>query len=157
MAHHVTISVPSTPAASSPLLPTDRPWPPQAPLSVSDVDREGCRLAWRQPRGGGGSPSATTCSVSHKHVSTTYYGSETVVSNLQLTFTSCLIKRCRIVGSELKVKIKCCRLLGSGTPMSFWLQDALEENSDDNHCKSFICAKQFQLNAMNKTFTFAYV
>ena len=35
------------------------------------------------------------------NIFTTYYGSKIVVSDLQLTSTSCLIKRCRVVGSKL--------------------------------------------------------
>lgn len=34
---------------------TDRPSPPEAPLSVTDITKESCRLTWKQPVDDGGS------------------------------------------------------------------------------------------------------
>ncbi|KAF0299363.1 Twitchin [Amphibalanus amphitrite] len=34
----------------------DKPSPPQGPLKVSDVNKDGCKLAWREPEDDGGSP-----------------------------------------------------------------------------------------------------
>ncbi|XP_037071181.1 LOW QUALITY PROTEIN: twitchin-like [Pollicipes pollicipes] len=34
----------------------DKPSPPQAPLNVADVNKEGCKLSWGEPKDDGGSP-----------------------------------------------------------------------------------------------------
>ncbi|KAF0296563.1 Twitchin [Amphibalanus amphitrite] len=34
----------------------DKPSPPQGPLKVSDVNKDGCKLAWQEPKDDGGSP-----------------------------------------------------------------------------------------------------
>ncbi|CAH1969101.1 unnamed protein product [Acanthoscelides obtectus] len=35
---------------------TDKPTPPQGPLQVSDVHKEGCKLKWKRPKDDGGTP-----------------------------------------------------------------------------------------------------
>lgn len=35
---------------------TDKPMPPEGPLQVSDVHKEGCKLKWKRPKDDGGTP-----------------------------------------------------------------------------------------------------
>lgn len=35
---------------------TDKPGPPEGPLQISDVHKEGCKLKWKRPRDDGGLP-----------------------------------------------------------------------------------------------------
>lgn len=35
---------------------TDKPTPPEGPLQVSDVHKEGCKLKWKRPKDDGGTP-----------------------------------------------------------------------------------------------------
>lgn len=34
----------------------DKPTPPEGPLAVSDVHKEGCKLKWKKPKDDGGVP-----------------------------------------------------------------------------------------------------
>lgn len=35
---------------------TDKPMPPEGPLQVTDVHKEGCKLKWKRPKDDGGTP-----------------------------------------------------------------------------------------------------
>lgn len=38
------------------IIVTDKPMPPEGPLQVSDVNKNGCKLKWKRPKDDGGTP-----------------------------------------------------------------------------------------------------